>query len=541
MAVTLGSTGITFPDATTQTTAASGGGAPQATFTAAAAITAGNVVQFTTGTNVEAVTGTVTSNTVLGSNTVLSGISTPSAMIASAYDPNTAGSFVVVSIRTTGMVIQAGTTSVNTTTMGTAVTTALTGSVTAQVASVKVMFDPVTAGKGMVVLWDDSASGGGNPLIRAFIFTVSGTTVTVQSSTTLMGSGTYAQACSFSYYGQDIFVYNYVIGTTMYAKACSISTYTITQGTQTSIATTVGSSTNTRQLCIDLDYSVATPNLLGAAYSNNSSTYPYAVLFTVVPATKVISAGSPNNMRSVATNGVSIAFDPLVATRLAVGFYSTGGTYAYISCGTISGTAITQTNSAYSNVIASAFCRGLAIKFLSVGDSTNKMSVLCIFNAFYYSTCAGSYYDFSFNSGIASSTAYNANFSWISEWSAGTGYSSISGISSLSLVSGQVSKVALPMSNASTTNVLKFGSAALTYTNLNSTKLIGIANASASSSAPVVVNVFGGVDTHQTGLTTNSTYYVTQAGVLTTTSTSPNLLMGRAVSSTSILIKGLAI
>lgn len=65
MAVTLGSTGITFPDATTQTTAATGGGALQVTLTAASAITAGQVVQYTTGTSVEAVTGTVASQSAV--------------------------------------------------------------------------------------------------------------------------------------------------------------------------------------------------------------------------------------------------------------------------------------------------------------------------------------------------------------------------------------------------------------------------------------------------------------------------------------------
>jgi hypothetical protein len=76
---------------------------------------------------------------------------------------------------------------------------------------------------------------------------------------------------------------------------------------------------------------------------------------------------------------------------------------------------------------------------------------------------------------------------------------------------------------------------------LDGTKIIGIANASASSSAPVLVNLFGGTDANQTGLTPNSTYYVNAAGALTTTSTAPNVKIGRATSATSILIKGLTI
>jgi hypothetical protein len=74
-------------------------------------------------------------------------------------------------------------------------------------------------------------------------------------------------------------------------------------------------------------------------------------------------------------------------------------------------------------------------------------------------------------------------------------------------------------------------------TTLDSTKVIGIANASASTSASVVVNLWGGIDRNQSGLTPNTTYYVNSAGALTTSSTAPNVSMGKALTATTFLLK----
>ena len=78
-------------------------------------------------------------------------------------------------------------------------------------------------------------------------------------------------------------------------------------------------------------------------------------------------------------------------------------------------------------------------------------------------------------------------------------------------------------------------------TTLDSTKLVGIASNSASTSGSVVVSTWGSIDTNQTGLTPQSNYYVNSAGALTTTSTAPNVAIGKALSATSILLKALTV
>jgi hypothetical protein len=541
MAVTLGSTGITFPDATTQTTAATGGGAIQATFTAAAAITAGQTVQFTTGTNVTPVTGVISTIGAGSTNVVLSTGNAPTGnsgwqVVSTAYDPNTTGSFVSVSTNSSNnaLTLVAGTTSSNTTTVGSVVTSSLLGS-TLGISTLKVMFDPVTAGKGMVVFID--YGNGTTKYVRAIIFTVSGTTVTVQSATTLLTvSG--GSRCAFSYYGQDTFVYAYGDGTSgITAYACSISTYTITQGTGTTLTAT-SPRIDARQQTIDMDYSKATSNLLGLSFINASNSRPNAVLFTVVPATKVITAGSSFSIVVMSGYYNSISFDPLVSTRFAVGCSTNTNAANYIYVMSFSGTTIGSAYLAQTIQDTTANALGLSVKYLNVGDGTSSNSVLTYTYTNSISNCCGTGYYGYYNSGIAAGTAYNSAYTWQTDSVFLNGPSNgITALSTTSIVSGQINKIALPYGLTTGTGYLRLGSVKITYTNLDSTKVIGIANASASSSASVVVNLWGGISTNQSGLTPNTTYYVDATGALTTSSTAPSLSMGKALTASTILLK----
>jgi len=524
MAVTLGSTGITFPDATTQTTAASGGGALQVTLTAASAITAGQTVQYTTGTSVEAVAGTVYSQSAGSSNTVLAS-STTNGINVCAYDPNTTGSFVVSGVVKSGspytLKLQAGTTSSGTTTVGSVVSVNLAGTSGAGVEDIKIMFDPVTAGKGMVMLIDKS--GGGTPL-KAYIFTVSGTTVTVQSTTTVLASSS-SVGFTFTYYGQDRFVF----GFETLAYACSISTYTITVGAATSITTAAGNR-------VDMDYSRLTTNLLGYVYRNTGNDDLYLVMFTVNPTTRVITAGSPNNVITGTFAGGSIAFDPLVSTRLAVSAFAGGSSAVRVTGVSFSGTTI-GSSASWLNVSAGGTIQRSYVKFLPIGDGTANNSVICVYYSYRVLCCCTT--PIEFRSGITSGTAYNSTPTW-------QGVTTITSNSSgdhgpMDWVSGQTNKVSLPWASSSTSGLLNLASATVTDTNLTPANVIGIANASASAAASVVVNTFGSVVTNQTGLTAQSNYYVDPTGTLTTSSTSPNVSMGKALSSTSLLLKALTV
>ena len=70
----------------------------------------------------------------------------------------------------------------------------------------------------------------------------------------------------------------------------------------------------------------------------------------------------------------------------------------------------------------------------------------------------------------------------------------------------------------------------------NNTSFIGIADASISDTATGSVTIKGGIATNASlpTLTPNSVYYVQGDGTISTTSTSPAVRLGKALSSTSI-------
>ena len=71
--------------------------------------------------------------------------------------------------------------------------------------------------------------------------------------------------------------------------------------------------------------------------------------------------------------------------------------------------------------------------------------------------------------------------------------------------------------------------------NLTSNNYLGFSDAAYTDGQTVKVKVIGNTTT-QSGLVTNTTYYVTNVGDITTTATD-NTLVGRAVNATQILIK----
>ena len=75
------------------------------------------------------------------------------------------------------------------------------------------------------------------------------------------------------------------------------------------------------------------------------------------------------------------------------------------------------------------------------------------------------------------------------------------------------------------------------YTTLTSTNLLGIASAAISDTATGTINTWGSRNEVQTSLTIGSDYYVQEDGTITTTSTSPAQLIGKAISATQINIK----
>ena len=74
-------------------------------------------------------------------------------------------------------------------------------------------------------------------------------------------------------------------------------------------------------------------------------------------------------------------------------------------------------------------------------------------------------------------------------------------------------------------------------TNLTSTNLLGIASGAISDTATGTINTWGSRNEVQTSLTIGSDYYVQTDGTISTTSTSPAQLIGKAITATQINMK----
>ena len=72
--------------------------------------------------------------------------------------------------------------------------------------------------------------------------------------------------------------------------------------------------------------------------------------------------------------------------------------------------------------------------------------------------------------------------------------------------------------------------------NLTADNFIGISSATYADGETATVTLAGALSDNQTGLTTNSVYYVQTDGTLTTTAGTPSVEAGRAISSTSLLL-----
>ena len=75
-----------------------------------------------------------------------------------------------------------------------------------------------------------------------------------------------------------------------------------------------------------------------------------------------------------------------------------------------------------------------------------------------------------------------------------------------------------------------------TGSNLTADNFIGTSSAAYANAATASIVLAGGVSSNQTGLVTNSTYYVQTDGTIATTADTPSVELGRAISSTSLLL-----
>jgi len=400
--------------------------------------------------------GTVSGTTItFGSEYVYN--SAHSLYGGSAFDPNTAGRFIVTTRDQVGAnygIARVGTVSGTSISFGPEAVFNSAGSY-----YIFIAFDPNTAGKFVVAYRDEGNSNYGT----ANVGTVSGTSISFGSKYVYSATSANYNSVAFDPNTANSFVTTYQDrGTTPFSGRAIVGTISGTSISYGSVAT-FGQQLDTYYTSASFDPNTAGKFVVAHIETTNSS-YGSTVVGSVSGTS--ISFGTPVVFNSMATTNTVLSIAPNTASKFVVSYKNTGNSsYGTAIVGTISGTS----------------------------TSFGTPSV-------YASTTA-----------IWPSVAFDPNTAgkFVAIYSDGQGRAIV----------GQI---------ASSVN----------STNLTTANFAGTATEAFTNGQTATIVPQGGVSTNQTSLTIGSTYYFQYDGTLATSAGTPSVLAGKAISATSLILKG---
>ena len=367
----------------------------------------------------------------------------------------------------------------------------------------------VTSGKVVIAYRTPDTSGQAN-YGRATVGTVSGTSISFGSQATFNSAVTaYISSTYDSSSGKVVIAYrNDGNGARATAIVGTVSGTSISFGSAVEVNNS--NSPNVHSL---FD---STNNKVVIVYEDaGNSDYGTARVGTVSGTS--ISFGSEVVFESATSQYMSSAFDSTNGKVVIV--YNDGGNsnYGTAIVGTVSGTSISFGS-------AVVFNSGSTTYRSSVYDSTKNKVIITYrdgansnYGTVIVGTVSGTSISFGTPAVFESSTTQ-----WMS-----SAFDSTNGKTVVVYQDGG-------NSNYGTTAVLQADSVS---TNLTAENYIGIAAEAIANGATGKVNILGGVNSGQTGLTTAKTYYVQNNGSLATSAGDPSVVAGTSISSTKILIR----
>lgn len=401
-------------------------------------------------------------------------------------------------------------------------------------------------GKIVTFFWNQVAGG------SAVVSTLSGTTIVSGAVNTIV-AGANVDSGAVCYVPTNdvfVFVYRQSANNNNYAVVGSVSGTTITLGTPVLISTSASQNDTGTSISFD-----SVNNKVVITYSNGAAPAGFAVVGTVSGTS--ITLGTP--VQYAATSQyVSSCFDQ--SNGKVVICYYNNTTQISAIVGTVSGTSIsfgtavvvdTATASCYTAIVYDPIYRkvvvgyrdsqyfaeagvvsGTSISFGSRIQIVGTSSGIGVFSAAY---------DYAAQQAIftlvttAIVTAVYVSVATTSVALTGNNISFTGGDSNT-----RVAVVFDPLTNQSVyffrNNATSFVNG---YTNKviypsNNTDFFGITEAAISSGASGKITVLGGINSAQTGLFTDASYYVNTSGALTPTPTAGSAYVGVALSPTSI-------
>ena len=483
-----------------------GGGQNAVDFVASGTLPNGQAVALKTNGQVEVVGETstpITESIPLGSESLFNSATTNH--IAVAFDPNTSGKFILAyqdgGNSYHGAVV-VGTVSGSTLSFG-------SGYIfnSAETIDMSVAFDPNTAGKFVVAYTDKGNSSYGTALIG----TISGTSITFGAEYVFNSAQSYYSAVSFDPNTANRMVIAYQDGGNGNKGTALVGTVSGTSISFGSASVFAPSSTSYISLSFD-------PNTADKFIVAGKATSAYAGVYVGTVSGTSISFGSQQNASTVTSDYVWVQYDPNNANKFAcIWSNNDSGDRGEAVIGTVSGTSISFGTTAIFNSGTTAYsslsfdtntANSIVIAYSDGGNGSKGTAVVGTVSG--TSISFGSEYVFD-----AASTLYSISVSFDPN-NAGkfvVAYRDGGNSSYGTAVTGQIASTLV------TTNVASF---------------IGIASEAISSAATGSVNVYGGINEVQTGLTIGSDYYAQADGTITTTSTSPAIKVGQAISATTI-------
>ena len=491
-----------------------GGGQNSVDFVASGTLPSGQTVSLNSDGTVSAIgSGTpVTKSIPAAAVQVFNNSDTQITSIA--FDPSSPNEFVIAFTSAGVLKAMAGSLSGTTATFGTAVTV---GSGNDAMSSASVAYNPNVAKQFVIVFVDANDSYKGK--IR--LGTVSSNEITLQSTviydatTTGVSDSNSSVAFDPNTSGKLAIVYKGSTGNGN-VLVCSISGTTITVNSPVQFG---GTACN--QLSFSFDPNTA--NKLVIVYQDGrNGDYGTSVIATI--SGTGVTFGSLVVFESAGSIQPYVDYNPATANHFAIA-YKGSGQDGKSRLGTVSGTTISYPATAVTFATSNAVSTCISFD----PNTTNKFVIS-------YKEYNGTAYILYIVEGTASSTTVSLGTS-IEIFSSSAG-DPTTRFNPTASSAGQFMTTFEDGANPSDVGTLRLGQIASTAI-LGNTGFIGITAEAISSAATGPVNVYGGINAVQTGLTIASDYYVQADGSLSTTSTSPAIKVGQAVSATTINMKDL--
>ena len=437
------------------------------------------------------------------------------------FDPNTPNSFIITySDAQNGGYVTAlvGTLSGTAMSFGTPV---VVHSVNTN--DVEAAFDPNTANQFVLLYSNNNTANPGSLQVG----TISGTTVTFNAAIAFNSPdraliGTKSGGIEFDPHnaGKFLLTYNDRDNTNLVCRIGTISSGSVTLGTKQIFKSSAAAHSTYANGSYDLTTS-------GAILVSYFSTNGYLRAGTVNSGTN-ISWGTPVAYHTGTNHYTSIASSKGEAGKFLVSYYDTpNGGRGQALVATVSG--LTVTVGSEINYAAGPFYIRQALsdpntsgRFIIVGQDGTAPYKLRM----YVVTVSGTV--------PSVSSLYEISNSTYSSWGQADFNPNKSGqlVTVGSGSSSQTYTMAIAHQLAATETIS-------TPTNLTATNFIGISSAAYADTATATLNLQGGTATNLSGLTAGSTYYVQNDGTLGTSAGNPSVEAGKALSTTSILLKGI--